>query len=183
MRLSQLLLLLTGLILPVSGAVAYWGYHTSPEQMVHRGLAELDRGLADEPARIADVLEERGHVNHASFLRGEIWRRTGLSLASTTAGESTSETARSSRARQAFQRALAEFSRVKAGDPLAADSSVLGAECLVRLGERKLAEDGAQPIIFYGHYGICWQPQLKGLTLMVNSLFNGWRMEDVWLDQ
>jgi peptide/nickel transport system substrate-binding protein len=49
--------------------------------------------------------------------------------------------------------------------------------------ERKLAEDGAQPIIFYGHYGICWRPQLKGLTLMVNSLFNGWRMEDVWLDK
>ena len=23
----------------------------------------------------------------------------------------------------------------------------------------------------------------EGLTLMVNSLFNGWRMEDVWLDQ
>jgi len=23
---------------------------------------------------------------------------------------------------------------------------------------------------------------VKGLTLMVNSLFNGWRMEDIWLD-
>jgi len=23
---------------------------------------------------------------------------------------------------------------------------------------------------------------VKGLTLMVNSLFNGWRMEDLWLD-
>jgi peptide/nickel transport system substrate-binding protein len=28
----------------------------------------------------------------------------------------------------------------------------------------------------------CWNPQVKGLTLMVNSLFNGWRMEDIWLD-
>jgi len=27
------------------------------------------------------------------------------------------------------------------------------------------------------------QPQLKGLTIMVNSQFNGWRMEDVWLDR
>ena len=26
-------------------------------------------------------------------------------------------------------------------------------------------------------------PTLKGLTLMVNSIFNGWRMEDVWLDK
>jgi hypothetical protein len=25
-------------------------------------------------------------------------------------------------------------------------------------------------------------PRLKGLTTMTNSRFNGWRMEDVWLD-
>jgi peptide/nickel transport system substrate-binding protein len=49
--------------------------------------------------------------------------------------------------------------------------------------ERKLAEGDAQPVIFYGRYGTCWQPQVKGLTIMVNSLFNGWRMEDVWLDE
>jgi peptide/nickel transport system substrate-binding protein len=48
--------------------------------------------------------------------------------------------------------------------------------------ERKLAEDNAQPVIFYGRVGHCWQPLVKGLTLMVNSMFNGWRMEDVWLD-
>jgi peptide/nickel transport system substrate-binding protein len=49
--------------------------------------------------------------------------------------------------------------------------------------ERKLAEDGARPIIFYDRRATCWNPQVKGLTLMVNSLFNGWRMEDVWLDK
>jgi peptide/nickel transport system substrate-binding protein len=49
--------------------------------------------------------------------------------------------------------------------------------------ERKLAEDDAQPVIFYGRFGTCWQPQVKGLTVMVNSMFNGWRMEDVWLDK
>jgi peptide/nickel transport system substrate-binding protein len=49
--------------------------------------------------------------------------------------------------------------------------------------ERKLAEDDVQPIIFYGRFGTCRQPQVKGLTVMVNSLFNGWRMEDVWLDK
>ena len=48
--------------------------------------------------------------------------------------------------------------------------------------ERKLAEDGARPIIFYGRRATCWEPRVKGLTLMVNSIFNGWRMEDVWLD-
>jgi ABC-type multidrug transport system fused ATPase/permease subunit len=46
--------------------------------------------------------------------------------------------------------------------------------------ERKLAEDGARPIIFYSRGGTCWQPYVKGLTIMVNSLHNGNRMEDVW---
>jgi len=49
--------------------------------------------------------------------------------------------------------------------------------------ERKLAEDDARPIIFYNRYGTCWQPYVKGLTIMVNSLFNGNSMEDVWLDK
>ena len=49
--------------------------------------------------------------------------------------------------------------------------------------ERKLAEDSARPIIFYSRGGTCRQPAVKGLTLMVNSIFNGNRREDVWLDK
>jgi peptide/nickel transport system substrate-binding protein len=49
--------------------------------------------------------------------------------------------------------------------------------------ERKLAEDGARPIIFYGRSATCWQPYVKGLTVMVDSIFNGNRLEDVWLDR
>ncbi len=49
--------------------------------------------------------------------------------------------------------------------------------------ERKLAEDGARPIIFYSRGGTCWQPYVKGLTVMVTSAFNGNRFEDVWLDR
>jgi peptide/nickel transport system substrate-binding protein len=49
--------------------------------------------------------------------------------------------------------------------------------------ERKLAADDARPIIFYRNGGTCRQPYVKGLTLMANSPFNGWRMEDVWLDK
>jgi peptide/nickel transport system substrate-binding protein len=48
--------------------------------------------------------------------------------------------------------------------------------------ERKLAEDGARPIIFYNRFAYCWRPQVKGWTMMVNSIINNWRMEDVWLD-
>jgi len=46
-----------------------------------------------------------------------------------------------------------------------------------------LAEDGARPIIFYDRRATCWQPYVKGFTIMVNSVFSGGRMEDVWLDR
>jgi peptide/nickel transport system substrate-binding protein len=49
--------------------------------------------------------------------------------------------------------------------------------------ERKLAEDGARPILFYAKGATCRQPYVRGFTQMANSLFNGWRMEDVWLDK
>jgi peptide/nickel transport system substrate-binding protein len=49
--------------------------------------------------------------------------------------------------------------------------------------DRKLQEDGARPIILHGIAATCWQPQVKGLTTMVNSIYNGWRFEDVWLDR
>jgi len=49
--------------------------------------------------------------------------------------------------------------------------------------ERKLIDDAVRLIIFFMRQGACWQPEVKGLTLMENSIFNGWRMEDVWLDR
>jgi peptide/nickel transport system substrate-binding protein len=48
--------------------------------------------------------------------------------------------------------------------------------------ERRLVEDGARPLIYFNRGGICWDPKVKGLTVMVNSIYNGWRLEDVWLD-
>jgi peptide/nickel transport system substrate-binding protein len=49
--------------------------------------------------------------------------------------------------------------------------------------DKKLQEDGARPIIFHTRNSTCLQPEVKGLTIMVNSIYNGWRMEDVWLDR
>ena len=49
--------------------------------------------------------------------------------------------------------------------------------------EKKLAEDGARPIIFYNRFAYCWQPRVKDWTMMVNSIINNWCMEDVWLDR
>jgi len=49
--------------------------------------------------------------------------------------------------------------------------------------ERKLADDVARPILGYNVANTCWTPQLKGLVLQTNSIYNGWRFEDVWLDR
>jgi peptide/nickel transport system substrate-binding protein len=49
--------------------------------------------------------------------------------------------------------------------------------------ERQLAEDAVRPVIFYPRGATCHKPEVKGLTIMVNSIYNGWRMEDVWLDK
>jgi len=49
--------------------------------------------------------------------------------------------------------------------------------------DRKLQEDVARPIIFHSRAGTCWQPYVKGMTIMSNSTYNGYRYEDVWLDK
>jgi peptide/nickel transport system substrate-binding protein len=49
--------------------------------------------------------------------------------------------------------------------------------------DKQLQEDGARPIIFHAVNATCMQSSVKGLTVMVNSIYNGWRMEDVWLDK
>jgi peptide/nickel transport system substrate-binding protein len=49
--------------------------------------------------------------------------------------------------------------------------------------DRRLQEDAARPIIMHNRAATCWQPYVKGITMMVNSSYNGWRMEDWWLDK
>src|SRR5262249_38534231 len=49
--------------------------------------------------------------------------------------------------------------------------------------DKKLQEDIARPIILHSRRATCWSPQVKGVTIMTNSSYNGWRFEDVWLDR
>ena len=49
--------------------------------------------------------------------------------------------------------------------------------------DKKLQEDVARPIIYHSRNGSCWQPYVKGITVMVNSSYNGYRYEDVWMDK
>jgi peptide/nickel transport system substrate-binding protein len=49
--------------------------------------------------------------------------------------------------------------------------------------DRKLLEDGARPVIMWNRASICMQPYVKGYVAQVNSVYNGFRLEDVWLDK
>ena len=49
--------------------------------------------------------------------------------------------------------------------------------------DRKIQEDVARPIIYHSRAATCWQPYVKGMTMMVNSSYNGFRYEDLWLNK
>jgi peptide/nickel transport system substrate-binding protein len=49
--------------------------------------------------------------------------------------------------------------------------------------DKKLLEDGARPVIMWNRAAICMQPFVKGYVANVNSVYNGFRFEDVWLDK
>ena len=49
--------------------------------------------------------------------------------------------------------------------------------------ERMLVEDVARPIIQYDPAATCWHPQVKGVVLPRNSIYNYWRLEDVWMEK
>lgn len=49
--------------------------------------------------------------------------------------------------------------------------------------DEKLQLDQARPIIYHGVAATCWHPHVKNFTTMANSVYNGWRMEDLWLDK
>jgi len=49
--------------------------------------------------------------------------------------------------------------------------------------DSKLQADVARPIIFHGRAATCYAPEVKSFTQMTNSVYNGWRFEDIWLDR
>jgi peptide/nickel transport system substrate-binding protein len=68
-------------------------------------------------------------------------------------------------------------------DAQSAETDVEKRKKLVWEIEKKLAEDVARPVIGYNVANTCWDPKLKGVLLQVNSIYNGWRFEDYWLDK
>ncbi len=49
--------------------------------------------------------------------------------------------------------------------------------------DRRIQNDVARPIILHMRGGTCWAPEVHGFTPMVNSSYNGYRYEDLWLDR
>jgi len=49
--------------------------------------------------------------------------------------------------------------------------------------DRQLLADGARPVILWNRSGTCLQSYVKGYVQQVNSVYNGFRFEDVWLDR
>jgi peptide/nickel transport system substrate-binding protein len=49
--------------------------------------------------------------------------------------------------------------------------------------ERLLAADIVRPILSHTVAAACQQAQVRGITIMVNSIYNGWRFEDLWLER
>ena len=49
--------------------------------------------------------------------------------------------------------------------------------------DRKITQEAVRPMLYYLRGGTCWRPEVKNMTIMVNSIFNGWRLDDVWLDR
>ena len=68
-------------------------------------------------------------------------------------------------------------------DRQSAETDVAKRKKLVWEIEKKLIDDDVRPILFYNKAANCRRPYVKGLTTQVNSIYNGWRFEDLWLDR
>jgi peptide/nickel transport system substrate-binding protein len=48
--------------------------------------------------------------------------------------------------------------------------------------DKKLTNEAVRPMLYYMYGATCWQPGLKGVSIQVNSIYNNWRLDDVWLE-
>jgi peptide/nickel transport system substrate-binding protein len=46
-----------------------------------------------------------------------------------------------------------------------------------------LQQNVVRPILYHMRQATCWRPEVKGISLQVNSIYNNWRMEDVCLEK
>lgn len=68
-------------------------------------------------------------------------------------------------------------------DQQSAETDVAKRKQIVWQIERILNDDLARPIIYHDRAATCWWPHVKGFVGHENSIYNNWRLEDVWLDK
>jgi peptide/nickel transport system substrate-binding protein len=68
-------------------------------------------------------------------------------------------------------------------DQQSAEMNQIKRQKLVWEIDSRLQEDAARPIIMHNKAATCWHSYVNGITLMVNSSYNGWRMEEWWIDK
>src|SRR5262249_16865700 len=108
-----------------------------PARLLREGRTALKDGDERGAARRLDLLERHGQPSYARLLRAEMKVAAGrrhLADADATGAES------------AFRRALDELGHVHGG-PDPGELTVLAAECLVCLGQRRLAADALTDLV------------------------------------
>jgi peptide/nickel transport system substrate-binding protein len=68
-------------------------------------------------------------------------------------------------------------------DQQSQETDVAKRKKLVNEIDEKIQNDIARPILFHARTGTCWKPYVKNMTVMNNSVYNGYRYEDLWLDK
>jgi len=134
-----------GLLVAVLAAagIAYRVYTTGAGYLLERGRSALERNDWNQADRCLELLEQRGYREPAHLLRGEVWLYKGRLAPETTVGDPQS----ASPAQQMFHLALGELAQIKEEGPLAVQGTVLGAECLARLGERPFAAEVLNAVV------------------------------------
>jgi tetratricopeptide (TPR) repeat protein len=126
-----LVLAALALVLLGAGGAVYRYRTTTPEYLLARGRGALERGDVDEALRLADRLRRAGHEAHGLLLRGESW----LLVAQATGGTGWVSPP------EALRKALDALGGVQADGPVGAEAAVRAGECLVRLGEHRVAAE------------------------------------------
>ena len=83
---------------------------------------------------------------------------------------------------RAISRSAAPASKRGMQTKVPSTSAIASNERTPRAIEKKLTDDDARPILFYPRAANCYYPKVKGLVTQANSIYNGQRFEDLWLD-
>jgi tetratricopeptide (TPR) repeat protein len=126
-----------------AAVITYRIYTTRAGYLLERGRAALERGSWDQADRCSEALDGRGYRDQAHFLRAEIWLykarltpETSVGIVQATAG-----------AHSAYRQALHELAQMNDENSLTVEATLVGAECLVRLGEHRFAADALDTVI------------------------------------